>query len=145
MNWIHSKKPPQQLATSTDCRKIDAQRWSPALENCGRQLKHVRLELTELKRVGPREGFKRLRDNRIATEREIEREGSLISICTASWNGFHSKNEIFQDHGKRPEKQTWAKRGRRLLRSARFFPNVAPSIFNALAPSGLLGRREAVL
>lgn len=82
-----------------------------ALENCERQLKLVRLELTELKRVGPREGFKRLRDNRIAIEREIERVGSLISICIASWNGFHSKNEIFQDHGKRPEKQTWAKRG----------------------------------
>jgi hypothetical protein len=35
-----------------------------ALENCERQLKQVRLELTELKRVGPREGFKRLKDNR---------------------------------------------------------------------------------
>jgi hypothetical protein len=74
-----------------------------ALENCERQLKHVRLELTELKRVGPREGFKRLKDNRIAIEREIERIDSLISICTASWSGFHSKNEIFQDHGKRSE------------------------------------------
>jgi hypothetical protein len=67
------------------------------------QLKHVRLELTELKRVGPREGFKRLKDNRIAIEREIERIDSLIFIRTASWSGFHSKNEIFRDHGKRSE------------------------------------------
>jgi hypothetical protein len=73
------------------------------LENCERQLKNVRLELTELQRTGPRDGFTRLQSNRLAIERKIERVSRLISACTLSWNAFHSKSEIVRSDGKRTQ------------------------------------------
>jgi hypothetical protein len=80
------------------------------LENCERQLKTVRLELTELKRTGPREEFARLRSNRPAIERQIETVGSLVSSCSASWKAFASSSEVRRTQ--RPE--NCAKLSRRL-------------------------------
>lgn len=66
------------------------------LRDCAYRLKNVQLQMTELKRVGPRENFAHLRENRIAIGHEIERISSLISSCAASWSGLDSKNQILR-------------------------------------------------
>jgi len=83
------------------------------LENCEKQLRHVRLELTELQRTGPREEFSHLKSNRVAIERKIEKVGSLISSCSASWNAFHSKNAIVRVDRNRSENIPYFKPNKR--------------------------------
>ena len=63
------------------------------LESCERQLSDVRLELTELQRTGPREGFAQLKSNRNAIEHKMENVGSLVFGCAASWKSFASQIE----------------------------------------------------
>jgi hypothetical protein len=93
-SWLSQKDNVQET------NQPQADQWRDlviALETCEEQLRRVRVDLTELKRTGPREGLDRLKFNQLEIEREIETIRDLASSCALSWSNFDSDNIVHRD------------------------------------------------